>query len=405
MSLAGDIARKSAKQRLEKLRAEVRAGDIARKDAKQRLEVRAGDIVRKDAWQSVFAGLGLDQRAEKLDQRAEKLHNIGTGSNWFQYYNPDLFQDYVSYYSKFDTPELIISEESGTKECYNCKKKLPFNNFFYDEYSDDRHTIFCIYCLEENEGKYRICKHCRSYFITTRQLCNSCNNDKNRFRLYGTIEPKERIAAKKAGYDKEEIYYCYTWIHPETDEIVYIGKGKNARAFCFDRQNQGNSKLTEFLNEYEPIVEFNVKDVNEYTAFKVERKLINQYGRLDLNGGLLLNKTFGFDGKSYKNAPLYYKITCPAEAVMNIKGLKGFCTKIGVNQGNMSNVANGYSKKDNCKGWKCEKAEETKELFDYRTEKCPHCTGSPEKIRGVKYVFATSRCGLKRQVGRPKRPK
>jgi hypothetical protein len=83
-------------------------------------------------------------------------------------------------------------------------------------------------------------------------------------------------------------------------EIFYVGKGHGDRF----KTNKGRSQhWHRVVNKYGVICEIVKDNLLEWYALEFEKELILKHGRLDLNEGLLINKTDGGEGKSG------YKIT------------------------------------------------------------------------------------------------
>ena len=94
----------------------------------------------------------------------------------------------------------------------------------------------------------------------------------------------------------KNIYYIYTHINPETNEIFYLGKGKNDRAYSKSGRNSGWREYTKPLlekYEMEDIVHFVSLNLHEDDAYKYEKMYISYYGRIDLNTGTLVNRNSG----------------------------------------------------------------------------------------------------------------
>lgn len=100
-----------------------------------------------------------------------------------------------------------------------------------------------------------------------------------------------------------DIFYTYLLIDPRNNQPFYVGKGKNGRMKCHEREALTPSKyphrihhdlICEILNEglqlkYEKVLE----NVSEKEALKEEKRLIKIYGR-QINGtGILLNSACG----------------------------------------------------------------------------------------------------------------
>lgn len=88
-------------------------------------------------------------------------------------------------------------------------------------------------------------------------------------------------------------YYVYAYLR-EDGTPYYIGKGKDRRAW---EQHRCNGKGVHTPADYKRIVLLH-EDLTEDAAFTLEIKLIKQYGRQDLQTGILKNRTTGGEGSS-----------------------------------------------------------------------------------------------------------
>ena len=88
--------------------------------------------------------------------------------------------------------------------------------------------------------------------------------------------------------EANNIYYVYMYFR-ENGTPYYIGKGKGKRAYNTDKMvdvpPKGRIKIV-------------LENLTEEQAFNNERDFISWYGRLDINTGILENRTSGGEGSS-----------------------------------------------------------------------------------------------------------
>lgn len=118
-------------------------------------------------------------------------------------------------------------------------------------------------------------------------------------------------------YDRHKIYYVYALLDPRkpgpfrygrwkfSHEPFYIGKGKNNRikTHCSSSNLKGRSlKVLRIKEIYAdgcaPIEVVKRAELTEKQAFTLEAFFIEKIGRLDRNGGILLNANAGWTGVS-----------------------------------------------------------------------------------------------------------
>lgn len=103
------------------------------------------------------------------------------------------------------------------------------------------------------------------------------------------------------------IYYTYTYQHPITLSIFYVGYGKNNRSTFHLREainhptpEAGKHKLNTIRqllrSNLNPIISIVDTNLSKETACELEEFLISIIGRRDLNTGPLTNCTIGGDG-------------------------------------------------------------------------------------------------------------
>lgn len=103
----------------------------------------------------------------------------------------------------------------------------------------------------------------------------------------------------------ESNYYVYEYIDPKTNIPFYVGKGKNDRYLYHLKNLNDNTnlhkvnKIKKILSEGgEPIIKLVKTGLTETQSFDFEKKLIEKYGRIDLENGSLVNLSDGGEGQS-----------------------------------------------------------------------------------------------------------
>lgn len=92
-------------------------------------------------------------------------------------------------------------------------------------------------------------------------------------------------------------YYIYAHIRPDTNQIFYIGKGRNKRASTVNKRNKIWNDIVRKNNGSFQIVILH-KDLFESEAFEHEIIEIAKMGRLCDGSGCLCNLTLGGEGTS-----------------------------------------------------------------------------------------------------------
>ncbi len=92
-------------------------------------------------------------------------------------------------------------------------------------------------------------------------------------------------------------HYVYTHLNPTTKEIFYVGIGKDNRAW--NRWAGRNKFWDNYTNKYGFEVELIKENLTRNQAGKIERELIAELGRKQIDeGGTLVNRSTGGDGGS-----------------------------------------------------------------------------------------------------------
>lgn len=97
---------------------------------------------------------------------------------------------------------------------------------------------------------------------------------------------------------KDLKFYVYIYSDPDTNEIFYVGKGKENRVFSHlndENKNEKTEKIKEISNKgKKPKIEILVHGIEEKTALKVESAIIDLVGKEKLT-----NKVLGLDSGNF----------------------------------------------------------------------------------------------------------
>lgn len=99
-------------------------------------------------------------------------------------------------------------------------------------------------------------------------------------------------------------YYIYRHIRPDTDQVFYIGKGKNRRNTYTYERSKAQDRRNPFWwnvvhkNDDRYVIEIMMEFDNEPECDAKEIELIALYGRADRHKGTLTNLTDGGDGST-----------------------------------------------------------------------------------------------------------
>ena len=88
------------------------------------------------------------------------------------------------------------------------------------------------------------------------------------------------------------VYYVYVHRRNDTNEVFYVGKGKNRRAYSKTGRNQHWCNI---VNKHSYSVEIMEKELSGDSAFDLEKELIKFYRD---NGHKLANISDGGEGAS-----------------------------------------------------------------------------------------------------------
>lgn len=91
-------------------------------------------------------------------------------------------------------------------------------------------------------------------------------------------------------------FYVYGHFTKDSDELFYIGKGKDNRAYEFI--NGRSIWWTNIVNKHGITVKLLYENLTELDALNLEKQLITNYGRRDLGTGCLINMTDGGEGST-----------------------------------------------------------------------------------------------------------
>lgn len=117
----------------------------------------------------------------------------------------------------------------------------------------------------------------------------------------GEYLPKRKTQQKNKTlklFDPEKIYYVYHILHPLTEEVKYVGKGKGTRCYEHLRDkgsNAHNARLNGWTRNFveinfPPIIVKIVENISEQEAYDMEEREILKHGRLGYDSdGTLFN--------------------------------------------------------------------------------------------------------------------
>ena len=119
---------------------------------------------------------------------------------------------------------------------------------------------------------------------------------KNEYYVYAYLDP-----LKEGSFNYNGLFF--------SNEPFYIGKGKNRRMFKHLRKAR-NILLSDRIDlirsqKIEPIIVIIEEKLDELIAFSIERNIIRDIGRININTGPLVNLTNG--GKGFRGCNSYRK--------------------------------------------------------------------------------------------------
>lgn len=88
-------------------------------------------------------------------------------------------------------------------------------------------------------------------------------------------------------------FYVYEWYNVDTDEVFYVGKGRNDR---YKNTTERNNYFKNYYSKYNCNVRKVKENLEEQTAFDLEKELIKQYREI---GQCKCNLTDGGEGASF----------------------------------------------------------------------------------------------------------
>lgn len=88
-------------------------------------------------------------------------------------------------------------------------------------------------------------------------------------------------------------FYVYEWYNVDTDEVFYVGKGRNNR---YKNTTERNNYFKNYYNKYNCNVRKIKENLEEQNAFDIEKELIKQYRKI---GQCRCNITDGGEGASF----------------------------------------------------------------------------------------------------------